>query len=76
VHASYPGIEIVPDMVSYYTDGSILRGAGIPTYGVGSVFLKDSDVFAHGLNERLSVEAFYNGLTHWDVLIRELAGRR
>jgi acetylornithine deacetylase/succinyl-diaminopimelate desuccinylase-like protein len=76
VHASYPGIPIVPDQVSYVTDGSILRAAGIPTYGAGSVFLKDSDVFAHGLNERLSVEAFYNGLTHWDVLIRELAGRR
>lgn len=75
VHASYPGVQIVPDQASYYTDGSILRAAGIPTYGVSGMFLKDSDSFAHGLNERMSVSAFYNGLTHWYILIEALAGR-
>jgi acetylornithine deacetylase/succinyl-diaminopimelate desuccinylase-like protein len=75
VHASYPGIPIVPDQASYYTDGSILRAAGIPTYGVSGMFLKDSDNFAHGLNERMGVSAFYDGLTHWYVLIKTLAGR-
>jgi acetylornithine deacetylase/succinyl-diaminopimelate desuccinylase-like protein len=76
VHASYPGIPIVPDQASYYTDGGILRAAGIPTYGVSGMFLKDSDKFAHGLNERLPVSAFYNGLTHWYELIQALAGGR
>jgi acetylornithine deacetylase/succinyl-diaminopimelate desuccinylase-like protein len=76
VHASYPGIPIVPDQASYYTDGSILRAAGIPTYGVSGMFLKDSDNFAHGLNERMGVSAFYNGLTHWYVLTKALAGSR
>lgn len=76
VHASYPGIPIVPDQASYYTDGSILRAAGIPTYGVSGMFLKDSDNFAHGLNERMGVSAFYNGLRHWYVLVRALAGRQ
>ena len=75
VHASYPGVRIVPDQASYYTDGAVFRAAGIPTYGVSSVFLKDSDSFAHGLNERVPVSAFYNGLTHWDELIRDLAAR-
>lgn len=74
VHASYPGVAIVPDQASYYTDGSIFRGAGIPTYGVGGLFMKSSDGFAHGLNERAPVQAFYNELTHWYVLIQELAG--
>ncbi len=76
VHASYPGIGIVPDMAPYYTDGSVLRAAGIPTYGVSGMFIKTSDEFSHGLDERVPVHAFYNALTHWDVLIRELAGRR
>jgi len=75
VHASYPGIPIVPDQASYYTDGSILRAAGIPTYGVSGMFLKDSDNFAHGLNERMGVNAFYSGLTHWYVLVKALAGK-
>jgi hypothetical protein len=36
--------------------------------------MKDSDDYAHGLNERVPVEGFYNGLRHWRVLITTLAG--
>jgi acetylornithine deacetylase/succinyl-diaminopimelate desuccinylase-like protein len=75
VHASYPGTPIVPQMAAYATDGSVFRGAGIPTYGVSALFLKDSESFSHGLNERVPVRSFYRGLTHWYVLIKELAGR-
>jgi acetylornithine deacetylase/succinyl-diaminopimelate desuccinylase-like protein len=75
VHASYPGIPIVPTMAAYATDGSIFRGAGIPTYGVGAAFYKGSEDFQHGLDERVRVAAFYAELTHWHVLLTELAGR-
>jgi acetylornithine deacetylase/succinyl-diaminopimelate desuccinylase-like protein len=74
VHASYPGVPITPGMSAGATDGVFFRAAGIPTYGVGEVFLKDSDDFAHGLNERNTAQSFYNGLTHWRVLITEIAG--
>ena len=75
VHSIYPGIPIVPEMVSYATDGAIFSQAGIPTYGVSAAFSKDSDVLSHGLNERLPVSSFYNGLTHYYVLLKELAGK-
>jgi acetylornithine deacetylase/succinyl-diaminopimelate desuccinylase-like protein len=75
VHASYPAAQIVPDQASYMTDGVYFRAAGIPTYGVSGSFLKDSDSFAHGLNERVPVVAFYSALTHWYTLIKDLAGR-
>jgi len=76
VRASYPGVPVVPDMAPYYTDGSTFRGAGIPTYGVSSLFMKPTDEFAHGLNERVPVAAFYAGLTHWYVLLTTLAGAK
>jgi acetylornithine deacetylase/succinyl-diaminopimelate desuccinylase-like protein len=76
VHASYPGVPIVPDQAPYATDGSIFRAAGIPTYGVSSRFMKSSDEFAHGLNERVPVASFYAGLDHWYVLLQALAGRK
>jgi acetylornithine deacetylase/succinyl-diaminopimelate desuccinylase-like protein len=76
VQASHPGVPIVPDMAPYATDGSVFRGAGIPTYGVSSVFMKEKDEFAHGLNERLPVAAFYAGLDHWYVLLTTLAGTK
>ncbi|MGB7905438.1 MAG: M20/M25/M40 family metallo-hydrolase [Steroidobacteraceae bacterium] len=76
VRASYPGVPVVPDMAPYYTDGSTFRGAGIPTYGVSSLFMKPTDEFAHGLNERVPVAAFYAGLNHWYVLLTTLAGAK
>jgi hypothetical protein len=41
---------------------------------VSSLFLKDSESFAHGLDERIPVASFYSGLDHWYVLLRTLAG--
>lgn len=75
-HAVHPGVIITPYMSAGATDGLFFRAAGIPTYGVGGVFIGDADDFAHGLNERVPVDGFYNGLTHWRVLLTELAGRR
>jgi acetylornithine deacetylase/succinyl-diaminopimelate desuccinylase-like protein len=75
-HARYPGIPVVPGMVPWATDGAVYRAAGIPTYGVSGSFIKASDAFSHGLNERLPVESFYGELTHWYVLLKELAGKR
>jgi acetylornithine deacetylase/succinyl-diaminopimelate desuccinylase-like protein len=74
VQASNPGAPVVPTQAAYATDGAVYRNAGIPTYGAGSVFIMDSEEFAHGLNERIRVKEFYNGLTFWDVLIKALAG--
>ena len=32
------------------------------------MFIKDSDSLAHGLNERVPVQGFYDGLGYWYVL--------
>ena len=75
VHSVHPGAGITPYMSAGATDGLFFRAAGIPTYGVGAVFIGDEDDFAHGLNERVPVTSFYQGLTHWRVLLTDLAGR-
>ncbi|MEL7185706.1 MAG: M20/M25/M40 family metallo-hydrolase [Pseudomonadota bacterium] len=74
VHARYPGMRIVPSMMAGTTDGLHFRRAGVPTFGVGGVFMKEEDAFAHGLNERVPVDAFYDALDHWSTIIKELAG--
>jgi carboxypeptidase PM20D1 len=74
VHARYPGIPIIPSMAAYATDGREVRAAGIPTYGVMGLFMKDSDQFAHGLNERVPVAQFFGALEHWKGLLTRLAG--
>jgi acetylornithine deacetylase/succinyl-diaminopimelate desuccinylase-like protein len=75
VDAANPGARIVPTQAAYATDGLVFRNAGIPTYGVSGTFMKESEEFAHGLNERIPVPSFYSGLTHWYVLVKTLAGK-
>jgi acetylornithine deacetylase/succinyl-diaminopimelate desuccinylase-like protein len=74
VHARYPDVKIIPFMESGGTDGMHFRKAGIPTWAVSGVFMQPDDVFAHGLNERVPIKAFYDALDHWSIIIRELAG--
>ena len=50
------------------------RGHGIATYGVSGIFLKDSEILARPERTRTG-QAFMHGLTHWYVLIKELAGQ-
>jgi acetylornithine deacetylase/succinyl-diaminopimelate desuccinylase-like protein len=73
VAASHPGTPIVPMQASYATDGAVFRGAGIPTYGVAGTFIMASELFSHGLNERVRVDEFYAGLNYWYALIKAFA---
>ena len=59
--AMWPGVPVVPTMLTGATDGLALRNAGIPTYGVSGLFGDVDDVRAHGQDERIGVEAFYEG---------------
>lgn len=73
VAASHPGVMPVPVMDAGASDSVYYRALGIPSYGVGGLFMKESDVFIHGLNERIPLAAIGPALTHWRVLLDELA---
>lgn len=73
VHARFPGLAIVPSQASGATDSMYFRAAGVPSYGVSGLFMKDSDEFAHGLNERAPLAAIDGDLAHYDSILRDLA---
>lgn len=75
VHALYPGLPITPYQESGGTDGLVYRNAGIPTWASSGIFMRDSDMFFHGLNERIPVASFYAALDHVHDLAVELGGR-
>jgi acetylornithine deacetylase/succinyl-diaminopimelate desuccinylase-like protein len=53
-----PGAVVLPFMSTGATDGAVLRGAGIPTYGILPMPLADEDELRmHGDNERVPVAA-------------------
>jgi carboxypeptidase PM20D1 len=74
VHARYPDIKVIAYMESGGTDGMHFRKAGIPTWAVSGLFMNPDEMYAHGLNERLPIKAFYDGLDHWSIILRDLAG--
>ena len=74
IHRRYPGIPITPYLETGGTDGLVYRSAGIPTYASSGIFMKNSDVFAHGLNERIPVSSFYQGVDHIHDLAVTLGG--
>lgn len=57
----WPGVITVPSMAVGGSDGRFLRTAGIPTYGVQGFFGDRDDVRAHGRDERMLVQSFYEG---------------
>lgn len=74
VRGLHPGVVVIPYMAPYATDGKEFRAAGVPTYGVSGLFIREEDEFAHGLNERIPVDGFYEELEYWHALLTDLAG--
>jgi acetylornithine deacetylase/succinyl-diaminopimelate desuccinylase-like protein len=55
IHLGYPGVPVFPTMSAGASDSMWFRNEHIPSYGVAPLFIKDSDRFSHGLNERIPV---------------------
>lgn len=71
----YPGLPIIPEMSAGASDSLYFRSYGIPSYGVGSLFMKTSDDYSHGLNERVHLGSVDGALDQWKVMLTELAGK-
>jgi acetylornithine deacetylase/succinyl-diaminopimelate desuccinylase-like protein len=69
----FPGVPVVPAMSAGATDSVYFRAIGVPSYGVSSLAMKDSDSFAHGLNERVATDRIESGLVYWHDLVTALA---
>ena len=52
------------------------RKAGIPTLAVSGNFMNPDEMYAHGLNERVPVKAFYDAQDHWYIILMELGASR
>jgi acetylornithine deacetylase/succinyl-diaminopimelate desuccinylase-like protein len=73
-HEKWPNVKVTPFMDLGASDGKYLRGEGIPTYGVGGVFIELGDVRAHGKDERLGVREFYDGVDFYNRFVKALVG--
>jgi len=68
----WPQIPVLPVMDPWASDSARLRRAGIPTFGASGAFGEMDLGNAHGANERLPVDAYYEGAEFLYRLLKSL----
>ena len=71
--AVYPGVPVFPSMASGASDSMWFRVHGVPSYGASPMFMKDSDDFSHGLNERIPIANIRPAITYYLSLVTDLS---
>jgi acetylornithine deacetylase/succinyl-diaminopimelate desuccinylase-like protein len=69
----WPEVKVSPVMSTGATDSKYLRRAGIPAYGISGMFTDMDDVRAHGKDERIGVNDFYQGVEFMYRFIKEIS---
>ena len=70
----WPGTTVIPIMETGASDSIYTMNAGIPSYGICGVAINRDDSRAHGRDERVGIESFYNGLEFYYLFMKELTG--
>ena len=76
VAALHPGFAVLPEMSTGASDARPFRVAGVPIYGVnGKTIVVPADLRMHGKDERLPVKSLDENVVHWEIMLRDLAGK-
>ncbi len=67
-------VPVVPSMNTGASDGVYTDAAGMPTYGVTAVGIDTNDIRAHGKDERIRTEAYYQGVDFYYRYLKALTG--
>jgi acetylornithine deacetylase/succinyl-diaminopimelate desuccinylase-like protein len=59
VGSMWSNVPVVPDMDAGASDSKYTRGAGIPSFGITGLFTDIDDNRAHGRDERIPIDGFY-----------------
>ena len=68
----WPGVPVVPTMDTGASDDIYTNAAGMPSYEFSGFAIDTDDVRAHGKDERLGVQSFYDGLDFYYRFLKAL----
>jgi acetylornithine deacetylase/succinyl-diaminopimelate desuccinylase-like protein len=74
--AMWPSAPVIPEMETGASDSVYTIAAGIPSYGVSGIALDQDDVRAHGKDERVRIDSFYDGVEFYYRYLKALTGPR
>ena len=69
----YPGVPVFPSMASGASDSMWFRYHHVASYGAGPMFIKESEDFSHGLNERTPIWNIQPAIDYYLILLPELS---
>lgn len=75
IEKAWGDVRIFPTQSSGASDSMWYRALGVPSYGASPSFIKESDEFAHGLNERIPLLNVRPGVTYYLTLLKDLASK-
>jgi acetylornithine deacetylase/succinyl-diaminopimelate desuccinylase-like protein len=70
----WPGVPVIPVMETGASDGKITSQAGLPTYGINGIAIDIDDMRAHGKDERVPVDSYYQGVEFYYRYVVMLSG--
>ena len=70
------GVPVIPEMETGASDSIYTMAAGLPSYGIGGIAIDQDDIRAHGKDERVRVNAFYDGVEFYYRYLKALTGDR
>jgi acetylornithine deacetylase/succinyl-diaminopimelate desuccinylase-like protein len=73
IHQAYPGVPVFPALSSGASDSMWYRHEGVASYGASPVFIKASEDFSHGLNERTPIATIRPSISYYLALIPALS---
>jgi acetylornithine deacetylase/succinyl-diaminopimelate desuccinylase-like protein len=69
----YPGVPVFPAMASGASDSMWFRSHHVASYGASPTFIKPSDDFSHGLDERTPIATIEPGIRYYKLLFTDLS---
>jgi acetylornithine deacetylase/succinyl-diaminopimelate desuccinylase-like protein len=73
IRLSYPGVPVFPSISAGASDSMWFRHQNVPSYGVSPLFIKVTDRFSHGLNERAPIANIQPSISYFLSLFTDLS---
>lgn len=75
IHGAFGTVPVIAAQASGASDSMWYRALGVPSYGASGTFMRESDDFSHGLDERVPIGNIGKSLTYYRLLLTELSSK-
>jgi len=75
IHGAFGKVPVVAAQASGASDSMWYRALGVPSYEASGTFMRESDDFSHGLDERVPIGNIGKSLEYYRMLLTELASK-